>query len=88
MDALAFVTTRAASTEMVELAASDGPLKEPATWWVLNRMSNDWADHDLLPVLKRRGIFDPDTVRLQSVIIPPRDAATLVARWRSSRSNG
>ena len=55
-----------------------GPLKEPATWWVLNRMSNDWADHDLLPVLKRRGIFDPDTVRLQSAIIPPRDAAAPV----------
>ena len=75
MDALAFVKTRAASTEMVELAASEGPLKEPATWWVLNRMSNDWADHDLLPILKRRGIFDPDTVRLQSVTIPPRDAS-------------
>ena len=33
------------------------------------------SDHDLLPTLKRRGIFDPDTVRLHSVIIPPRDAA-------------
>ncbi|AMY12419.1 putative membrane-bound dehydrogenase domain protein [Luteitalea pratensis] len=78
MDALAFVHTRAAATEMVELAASEGPLKESATWWVLNRTSNDWADHDLLPTLKRRGIFDPDTVRLQSVIVPPRDTAVPV----------
>ena len=78
MDALAFVPTRAASTEMVDLAAADGPLKEPATWWVLNRMSNDWADHDLAPVLKRRGVFDPDTVRLQNAIVPPRDAAVPV----------
>jgi putative heme-binding domain-containing protein len=75
MDALAFIGTRAASTEMVELAAADGPLKEPATWWVLNRMSNDWADHDLPPLLKRRGIFDPETVTLHSAVMPPRDAA-------------
>ena len=80
MDALAFIATRAASTEMVELAAADGPLKEPATWWVLNRMSNDWSDHDLLPILKRRGIFDPETVRLQSAVMPPRDAALPVVQ--------
>ena len=76
MDALAFIDTRAASAEMVELAARTGPLREAATWWVLNRMSNDWADHDLLPVLKRRGIYDPATVTLHSVEIPERDPAT------------
>jgi putative heme-binding domain-containing protein len=75
MDAIAFIRTRAASTEMVELAARPGPLKEPATWWVLNRMSNDWAGHDLPPTLKRRGIFDPDTVTLQNAVVPPRDPA-------------
>jgi len=74
MDAIAFIRTRAASTEMVELAAADGPLRAPATWWVLSRMSNDWADHDLLPALKRRGIFDPDTVTLQNAVVPPRGA--------------
>ena len=25
------------------LAAADSALREPATWWLLNRMSNDWA---------------------------------------------
>ncbi len=81
MDGLAFIRTRAAAAEMVELAAADGPLKAPATWWVLNRMSNDWAGHDLLPALKRRGIFDPDTVTLQSAILPPRapDATRVAA---------
>ncbi len=74
MDAIAFIRTRAASTEMVELAAADGPLKAPATWWLLSRMSNDWAGHDLPPALKRRGIFDPDTVTLQSAVVPRRGA--------------
>jgi putative membrane-bound dehydrogenase-like protein len=76
MDALAFIDTRAASAEMIELAAGSGPLDEAATWWVLNRLSNDWADHDLLPILERRGIYDPDTVTLQSAEIPPRDPNT------------
>lgn len=78
MDALAFIDTRAASTEMISLAALEGPLQEAATWWVLNRLSNDWADHDLLPALKQRGIYDPDTVTLQSIEIPARDPSTPV----------
>jgi putative heme-binding domain-containing protein len=61
---------------MVELAARTGPLQEGATWWLLNRMANDWSDHDLLPTLKRRGIYDPDTVTLQDAIVPERGPAT------------
>jgi putative membrane-bound dehydrogenase-like protein len=75
MDALAFIDTRAASAEMVEIAVGSGPLHEAATWWVLNRLSNDWADHDLLPLLKRRGIYDPDTITLQNAEVPARDPA-------------
>jgi putative heme-binding domain-containing protein len=78
MDALAFIDTRAASAEMIALAASEGPLQAGATWWVLNRLSNDWADHDLPPVLKQRRIYDPDTITLQSSEVPPRDPATPV----------
>ena len=70
MDALAFIDTRAASAEMVEIAANPGPLKEPATWWLLNRVSNDWADHDLGPLLGRRGIYDPARITLHSVDVP------------------
>ena len=70
MDALAFIDTRAASGAMVRLAAADGPLREAATWWVLNRMSNDWADHELLPTLRRHRIYDPDTVTLHDAVVP------------------
>ncbi len=78
MDALAFIDTRAASAEMIALAASKGPLQDAATWWVLNRLSNDWADHDLLPALKQRRIYDPDTLTLQSIEVPARDPSTPV----------
>ncbi|MBA2353259.1 MAG: dehydrogenase, partial [Acidobacteria bacterium] len=74
MDALAFIDSRAASSAMVDLASSaPGPLREAATWWVLNRLSNDWADHGLLPTLKTRGIYDPEAVTLQSAVTPEPD---------------
>jgi putative membrane-bound dehydrogenase-like protein len=67
VDALAFIDVPAASSAMLALAATEGPLRDTATWWVLNRMTNDWADHDLAPELRRRGIYDPDTVVLRSI---------------------
>ena len=33
--------------------------------WLLNRMSNDWADYGLRPALKAAGIYDPDSVTLK-----------------------
>ena len=55
---------------MLGVARGDGPLREPATWWLLNRMSNTWADHDLGPALKAAGIYDPDAITLQAVAKP------------------
>lgn len=70
LDALAFIDDPAASTAMLGVARGDGPLREPATWWLLNRMSNTWADHDLGPALKAAGIYNPDAIALQAVTKP------------------
>ena len=69
MDTLAFVTDPAASKAMLALAG-DETLREGATWWLLNRLSNDWAGHDLLPALKTAGIYDPETIVLREAIVP------------------
>ena len=45
-------------------------MREPATWWLLNRLSNSWADHGLQPALKAAGIYDPDAIVLREVIVP------------------
>jgi putative heme-binding domain-containing protein len=37
---------------------------------LLNRSSNSWADHGLLPALKTAGIYDPDTIVLREVVVP------------------
>jgi len=70
MDALAFIDVPAASDEMLKLAGDKGPLSELATWWLLNRMSNSWADHNLRAALKVTGIYDPDAVRLEEAVKP------------------
>lgn len=70
MDALAFVDDPAASAAMLSLAAPDSRLREAATWWLLNRVSNDWADHGLGPALKTAGIYDPESIVLQEMVVP------------------
>jgi putative membrane-bound dehydrogenase-like protein len=70
LDTLAFINDPAASTAMIGLAQASGPLREPATWWLLNRLSNTWAGHGLRPALKAAGIYDPDAIALREVIVP------------------
>jgi len=70
LDTLAFISDPAASKAMLALADAKSTLREPATWWLLNRMSNDWKDHGLEPALKAAGIYDPDTIELREIVTP------------------
>jgi len=79
IDALAFSTVPAASDAMLKIAGSNGPLRELATWWLLNRLSNSWSDHNLRNALKLTGIYDPDAIKLEEMVTPkpPADAVEL-----------
>ena len=59
IDTLAFIDDPAASKAMLSLVEPKSAVRESATWWLLNRMSNSWASHDLRPALKTAGIYDP-----------------------------
>jgi putative heme-binding domain-containing protein len=59
---------------MLTFAQPDSPLREVATFWLLSRMSNDWADHDLRPALKAARIYDPESVLLREAVVPPAPA--------------
>jgi putative membrane-bound dehydrogenase-like protein len=76
MDTLAFINDPAASKAMVGLAEPESPLRESATWWLLNRLSNDWADYGLRPALKTSGIYDPESLTLREMVVS-RPAADL-----------
>ncbi len=71
VDTLAFIKEPAASKAMLSLAGAEGPMREPATWWLLNRFTGEWADHGLRPELKAAGIYDPDAVVLKEAVVPP-----------------
>jgi putative membrane-bound dehydrogenase-like protein len=71
MTAIAFNDSREAADAMQEIAAQEkSPLKSTAMWWLLNRSGNLWVNHDLMPKLKSRGIYDPDTIVLQEIVAP------------------
>jgi putative membrane-bound dehydrogenase-like protein len=70
LDTLAFINDPAASKAMLGLADPAGALREAATWWLLNRLSNDWTDHGLRPALKAAGIYDPESIALREAVVP------------------
>ena len=39
-------------------------------------MSNSWADHNLPAALKVTGIYDPDTIKLEAMVVPRPPANT------------
>jgi putative membrane-bound dehydrogenase-like protein len=94
IDALAFSDVPGASDAMLKIAGSNGPLRELATWWLLNRLSNSWADHNLRAALKVTGIYDPDAVKLEEVVTPKPPANTPelsideIARLKGNASRG
>jgi len=72
MDGIAFIKSKEAAMAMVDLAKSESfPLKAEAMWWLFNRMGNDWNDFGLAEVLKKSGLYDPDTVQISAVEMPP-----------------
>ncbi len=71
LDTIAFVKDPAASKAMLSVAQAEGPFREASTLWLLSRFSNDWADYGLRPALKAAGIYDPDSITLKEVVVPP-----------------
>ena len=70
LDTIAFTKDASASKAMLEIAKADGPMRDMATFWLLNRMSSDWSEFELRPALKAAGIYDPDAIKLREVVTP------------------
>ena len=72
MDTLAFTNDPTASKAMLTLAGPNSSMREGAIWWLLNRVSGEWAgaDYNLRAELKTAGIYDPDTITLKEVVTP------------------
>ena len=88
LDTIAFVDDPAASKAMLALAEPDSALRDQATWWLLNRMSNSWTSHNLRPALKSAGIYDPDTITLREAVVPRASAAPEVTVEQVAKLTG
>ncbi|MGB0582205.1 MAG: PVC-type heme-binding CxxCH protein, partial [Limisphaerales bacterium] len=71
VDTIAFTRTKSASQAMAELLDAKGLVKDLATAWMLNRAGGEWRKFDVMPHLKKHGIYDPNKVEVQEVQVPP-----------------
>lgn len=71
IDTLAFIPERPAAMAMREIAAqTTGPLAEMAHWWIRNRATSIWRDHQIDP-----GPADPAAPTKEAVALPVLDPA-------------
>ncbi|MEO0448527.1 MAG: PVC-type heme-binding CxxCH protein, partial [Verrucomicrobiota bacterium] len=71
VDALAFIKSPEAANALLAIASSENEdLQKEATWWLLNRMNNDWRDYGLAQTLKENGIYDPATHTVTAAPLP------------------
>lgn len=93
--ALGFVPTREAARSLLDLAKQgDGVVARHALWWLLNYKDSRWRTLGLDAELKRRGLYDPETIKLVEWRMPaPPVARTLpaiadIARLRGDPQRG
>jgi putative heme-binding domain-containing protein len=91
--ALGFTPTKEASTAMLDLAEKgSGAVKTHAMWWLLNYKDIRWEDFGVDAALKKRGLYDPDTVAIVPSIVPVPEPSRLtveqVAALRGDATRG
>jgi putative membrane-bound dehydrogenase-like protein len=93
--ALGFIPTDAAAKALLDIAERAGPdlARNPALWWLLNYKDSRWVQAGVDAELKRRGLFDPEAVRVEEITVPaPAQAAPLtvdqVAKLRGDAKRG
>jgi putative heme-binding domain-containing protein len=70
--ALAFIKSKLGADSMLAVAErATGRAKAEAIWWLLNNRNHRWKEHDIVESLKSRGIYNPSSIKLVSVVLPP-----------------
>jgi putative membrane-bound dehydrogenase-like protein len=71
IDTLAFIPEAAAAQAVMAVAKTDPtPIKDYALWWLIKRSTDEWASFGVPELLKKEGIFDPETATLVAVTTP------------------
>lgn len=75
VDSLAFIKSKASASALMDIAAVDSPVRETATWWLMNRSEGEWASFDLRPELERRNLIEKP-VNLTEITVPAKPQGT------------
>ena len=94
--ALGFIPTPESATALLDVAqqGSRDFKQNPALWWLINYKDSRWAGQGIDAELKRRGLFDPDTVAINEVTVPqPPEKSSLpqvadIAKLRGDAKRG
>ena len=74
VDSLAFINTRESADALISLAAEGSPVRDHASWWLINRSGGEWSSMNLQPVLAEKGISAKPAKAVGSAM-PPKPAA-------------
>jgi putative membrane-bound dehydrogenase-like protein len=70
--ALAFIGSKLGADSMLAVAErATGLAKAEAIWWLLNNRNHRWKEHDIIGSLKSREIYNPSSIKLVSIVLPP-----------------
>lgn len=70
VESLAFIDDASAAEAMLDLAAGDSPVKAEAGYWLFRLGTGVWKKFNLMPELKKRGIYDPEKIVVTPVSAP------------------
>jgi putative heme-binding domain-containing protein len=78
LESIAFIDHADASKVMLEIASNQSPLKGQAIAWLLRNLTGEWAKHGISEGLKKKGIYDPDSITIvpAPIPVPPKDASS------------
>ena len=77
LTAIGYNVTKEAAEAMLEIAEkAEGTIGSTALWWLLNKKDNSWDRHGLGPLLKSKGIYDPEKITLAAIALPEAQEAT------------
>lgn len=68
VESLAFIDDRKSVDAMLDLADKSDVKGEAASWLLKNGIG-EWSKYDLGKELKKRGIYDPDSIKVQAITV-------------------
>ena len=72
VESLAFIDDPSAAEAMFAIVTTPCSMTGEASRWLLKRGTGEWAKYDVKAKLKETGVYDPDKVKVQESVHPPK----------------